>query len=523
MTYLLITTGMLLGQALFAKTFAFGGTDDDEAFSITQTTDGGLAVAGWTVSTSVSNNELLVLRLNSDGTLAWAKAFGGSVPSNRYNRANSIIQTTDGGFAIAGTRGGFSASSWDLLVLKLNPDGSLAWVRTFGGTDMDMAWSIIQTTDGGFAVAGATRSFGAGNDDFLVLKLNPDGSLAWARTFGGTGIEWARSVIQTTDGGLAVTGNTGSFGAGADDFLVLKLNPDGSLAWARTFGLVGEGDRWEVPYSITQTTDGGFAVAGWTAWTDGEGFTYYDLLALKLNPDGSLVWARTFEGPTQDYAYSIIQTTDGGLAVAGETGVSSYDLLVSKINPDGSLAWARTFGGTDYQGACSITQTTDGGLALAGYTENFGGNRDLLVLKIDSDGNYAGCVQDCSPTVGIPSMSTSTPSVGAPCSPSSSSPSPTITTPALTITDACMPIAVEESYPSRPGSGITCSPVPGGALFVSSGDMGIRIYAADGRLAYSGKLEKGQNRITLETGVYLWIVGAGPRACPPYKGKVVVR
>ena len=206
------------------------------------------------------------------------------------------------------------------------------FAKTYGGTAIEYAHSIIQTADGGYAVAGGTRSFGAGSLDFLVLKLNSDGSLAWARTFGGTNYDWARSIIQTTDGGYAVAGYTESFGAGNRDFLVLKLNSNGSLAWARTFG-----------------------------------------------------------GTNYDWAWSIIQTTDGGYAVAGG---------------------AMSFG--------------------AGYA-------DFLVLKLGPDGDYTGCVHDCSPTVNTPSPSTSTPSVGEDCSPSISSPTPTVTTPSPTVTDVCPP------------------------------------------------------------------------------------
>jgi len=498
---------MLLSQNLFAE--AFGGTATEESYSITQTTDGGYAVAGYTNSFGDINNDFLVLELNSDGSLASARTFGGT----SWDFAYSITQTTDGGFAVAGLTQSFGAGTFDLLVLKLASSGYLTWARTFGGTSWDYAQSITQTTDGGYAVAGLTKSFGAGLDDFLILKLNSDGSVAWARTFGGTSYDGAFSIIQTTDGGFVVAGYTESYGAGQEDFLVLKLNSDGSVVWARTFG----GTDYDVVRSIIQTTDGGYAVAGYTR---SFGAGDYDFLVLKLNPDGSLAWARTFGGTNGDWVLSISQTTDGGYAVAGITesfGAGGSDFLVLKLNPDGSLAWARTFGGTDYDYAYSITQTTDGGFAVAGATYGFGADStDFLVLKLGPDGNYTDCVDTCSPTVTQPSPSTSTPSVGADCSPSISSPTPTVTTPSLTITDACPPAEVKEIDLSGPKPTITCSPFPGGAMFISPYETPINIYAADGRLTYSGQLEKGKNRIGLETGVYIWKAG-------PFKGKVVIR
>ncbi|MEO0192088.1 MAG: hypothetical protein ABIM46_04835, partial [candidate division WOR-3 bacterium] len=438
----------------------------------------------------------LVIKLNPNGSLAWARTFGGT----GYDDASSITQTSDGGYAVAGHTDGFGAGNFDILVIKLNPNGSLAWARTFGGTGYDDAPSIIQTSDGGYAVAGYTVSFGAGNFDILVIKLNPNGSLAWARTFGGIDGDWAESIIRTSDGGYAVAGATWSFGAGNDDFLVLKLNSNGSLAWARTYG----GTGYEAVSSIIQITDGGYAVAGdISSFGPGD----VDLLVLKLNPDGSPAWARTYVmGTDYDWVYSITQTSDGGYAVAGETesfGAGGDDFFVLKLNSNGSLAWARTFGGISSDDAHSITQTSDGGYAVAGHTGSFGAGGDFLVLKLGSDGNYPGCVQECSPTVGTFSLITSSPSVSVTtCSPQTSSPSPTITTPSLTITDVCPPAVEERDVYNRPK--ITCSPVPGAALFISPYDIGIKIYKADGRLVYSGELHEGENRIPLEPGVYIW-------------------
>ncbi len=493
MTNLLIT--LLFSQNLFAKTY--GGTDYDEFYSITQTSDGGYAVAGYTWSFGAGSSDFLVLKLASDGSLSGARTFGGT----GWDVAYSITQTTDGGYVVAGYTSSFGAGSSDFLVLKLASDGSLSWARTFGGTDDDYAWSITHTSDGGYAVAGYTWSFGAGGYDFLVLKLASDGSLSWARTFGGTSWDKAYSITQTTDGGYVVAGSTNSFGAGYEDLLVLKLASDGSLSWARTFG--GTSSEWA--YSITQTADGGYAVAGST-YSFGAGG--YDFLVLKLAPNGSLGAARTFGGAGYDYAYSITQTADGGYAVAGYTwsfGAGSSDFLVLKLALDGSLSWARTFGGTDDDYVWSITQSSDGGYAVAGSTLSFGAGGDDLVLKMGSDGSYPGCLQDCSPTVGTPSLTTSSPSVGADCSPSTSSPSPTVRIPTPSITDVCPSQDVNEIYPNGSKPWITCSPLPGGVLFISPEDVAIKIYKADGRLAYSGELQKGQNKISLETGVYLWI------------------
>jgi hypothetical protein len=499
--------GLLVGQGLFARTF--GGTGYDESRSIAQARDGGYAIAGHTASFGAGAYDCLVLKLSSDGSLAWARTFGG--PS--HDGAESIVRTTDGGYAVAGKTWSFGAGLFDFLVFRLDQSGNLSWAKTFGGTDEDRAYSIVQTSDGGYAVAGFAYSFGAGECDFLVLRLDSAGTLKWARTFGGPNDDKPWSIIQTQDGGYAVVGFTYSFGAGWD-FLVIRLDPSGNLTWARTFG----GTDYDEACSITQTQDGGFAIAGRTY---GFGAGDNDILVIKIDPSGNLIWARTFGGTGYDGGVcSITQTQDGGFAVAGHTasfGAGAYDCLVLKLSSDGSLVWARTFGGPYSESAGSAIQTSDTGYAMVGETWSLGaGNDDLFVLRLDQNGNYPGCAEECSPTVTTPSVTTTSPSVqvGTP-SPVSSNPNLSVSTPGLTITDACPPSLVMEDG-GRPRSGLICSPIPDAMLFVCSEDMPLRIYSADGRLILSKNLTKGENRINLEQGVYLWIAES-------YKGKAVVR
>jgi len=305
------------------------------------------------------------------------KTFGGS----GYDYASSVKQTTDGGYIVAGYTGSFGAGSSDVYILKLNPDGSLAWQKTFGGSDYDVAHSIQQTTDGGYIVAGYTNSFGY--YDAYILKLNSDGSLAWQKTFGGTGYDEAYSIQQTTDGGYIVAGKTYPFRAGDYDIYILKLNSDGSLVWSKTFG----GTGYDEAYSIQQTTDGGYIVAGLTG---SFGAVWYDAYVLKLDSDGSLAWQQMFGEDGYDAAYSIQQTTDGGYIVAGVTGLfgsGSDDAYILKLNSDGSLAWQKTFGGSGSDLANSIQQTTDGGYIVAGVTKLFGAAYDdVYIFKLDSNG-----------------------------------------------------------------------------------------------------------------------------------------
>jgi len=381
-TISLLTTTRLIVNKTKVQTWqkTFGGKNDDEANSIQQTTDGGYIVAGSTESLGTGGKDVYILKLNSKGDLEWQKTFGGE----DYDGATSIQQTTDGGYIVAGWTESFSSGGTDGYILKLNSNGGVEWQKTFGGKYNDEAYSIQQTTDGGYIVAGETYSFETGGYyDVYILKLNSKGEIEWQKTFGGKYIDEAYSIQQTADGGYIVAGVTGSFGFGEQDAYILKLNSKGEIEWQKTFG----GDGFDIATSIQQTTDGGYIAAG---WTESFGSGEYDAYVLKLNSKGEVEWQKTFGGWNDDGAYSIQQTKDGGYIVAGGTesfGSGGTDAYILKLNSKGQLEWQKTFGGEDYDGANSIQQTKDGGYIVAGWTWSFGsGGADVYILKLDSKG-----------------------------------------------------------------------------------------------------------------------------------------
>jgi uncharacterized delta-60 repeat protein len=289
---------------------------------------------------------------------------------------------------VAGSTYSFGAGNFDFWVLKLNADGTVAWQKTYGGASADWGNYIQQTADGGYIVAGYTDSFGAGASDLWILKLNADGTIAWQKTYGGTGADSANAVQQTADGGYIVAGYTNSFGEGRGDFWILKLNADGTIAWQKTYGTAG----YEFGFSIQQTSDGGYIVAG---NTDSSVTGNYDFWILKLNVDGTAAWQKTYGGTGADSANAVQQTADGGYIITGYTysfGAGGGDFWILKLNADGTVAWQKAYGGTDNEEAYSIRQTTDSGYIVAGYTDSFdAGGGDFWVMKLDSNGNITGC------------------------------------------------------------------------------------------------------------------------------------
>ncbi|WP_457600399.1 PKD domain-containing protein [Hydrogenivirga sp.] len=391
---LLATTGSSQAQEWMRS---YGTSYKDRAFSVQQTSDGGYIVAGHTDHLGTGNDDFWVLKLNEHGIVQWERAYGES----SYSEAYSIQQTSDGGYIIAGYGGG------DLWVIKVSSDGAVQWQKTYASSVPDIAGSIQETSDGGYIIAGRSGTT-ATFPDLLVLKLSSNGSVQWQKTYGGNNGEDAYSVQQTSDGGYIVAGYTNSFGAGSRDAWVIKLNPDGSVQWQKTYG----GNVGEEAYSIQQTSDGGYIVAG---YTDSSGAGSRDAWVIKLNSDGSVQWQKTYGGNGWDGAYSIQQTSDGGYIVAGYTfsfgnGGGLPDFWVFKLDSEGSVQWQKTYGGNSTDEAYSIQQTSDGGYIVAGYTESFGaGSGDIWVLKLNSDGSVSGCPHgvQSSATVEYSNLSTS--------------------------------------------------------------------------------------------------------------------
>jgi uncharacterized delta-60 repeat protein len=447
--YLLVMPSQAIADK-FAKTF--GDTLNQSGRSVHQTSDGGYIVAGSGPLSYAGDYDFLVLKLSSAGATEWLKAYGTTGHDVIHGWSKTVQQTSDGGYIVAGCTDTASAGYNGCLVIKLNSAGGIGWARTYYSSGIEQAYSVQQTSDGGYILGGGTGAWYM-ITDFLVLKLSSAGAVQWARTYGSASYTNLKSVQQTSDSGYIVIGNTPAYGAGSYDFLVLKLSSAGDLEWAKTYGGSGADD----PYSVQQTSDGGYVVAGYTM---SYGVGNADFLVLKLSSAGDLEWAKTYGGSGVDDPYSIRQTSDGGYIVAGITtsyGAGNYDVLLIKLGSAGDLSWAKTFGGTDDEYAYSIEQTLDSGYVVAGYTQSYGtGDNDFLAIKLESDGIYDSCFYDCSPTVDDCSPDTSSPSVGANWTPTTGSLNLSVTNLSYPLDDVCPPdtgVMVEENVESEiPGS-----------------------------------------------------------------------
>jgi hypothetical protein len=218
--------------------------------------------------------------------------------------------------------------------VKLDSSGNVQWTKTIGGSLTDVASSIIQSSDGGYVVAGYTQSFGAGGSDMYVVKLDSSGNVQWTKTIGGLSDDVALSIIQSSDGGYVVAGNTGG---GVYDFYVVKLDSSGNVIWTKTIS----GRNLDFAYSIIRSSDGGYVVAGFTYSFDTGTLEMY---VVKLDSSGNVIWTKTIVGLSDDYARSIIQSSDGGYVVAGWTysfGAGQADFYVVKMDANGNVCFSQ--------------------------------------------------------------------------------------------------------------------------------------------------------------------------------------
>ncbi|TKJ41064.1 hypothetical protein CEE37_05200 [candidate division LCP-89 bacterium B3_LCP] len=362
-------------SALWSQTF--GGSGTDGGFSVQQTSDGGYIIGGSTESSGAGGSDVYLIKTDASGSEQWTQTFGGS--SGDYGE--SVQQTSDGGYIITGYTLSFGAGEIDVYLIKTDASGIEQWSQTFGGSGDVYGYSVQQTIDGGYIIAGYTE-ITFFNTDFYLIKADASGNLLWSRTFGGSETDKGYSVQQTDDGGYVIAGRTSSYGAGSYDVYLVKTNASGDTLLTRTFG----GSSSDFGSSVHQTDDGGYIIAGYT-YSYGVGDA--DLYLIKTDASGTEQWSQTFGGSSEDMGKSVQQTSDGGYIITGyltPDGAISTDLYLIKTDASGMELWSQTIGGGFYDYGNSIQQTNDGGYIVAGATSSYGaGGSDVLLIRLDSE------------------------------------------------------------------------------------------------------------------------------------------
>jgi hypothetical protein len=354
-----------------------GGAQGDVARAVAPTADGGFVLAGLT-GFGAGGGDAMVVRLDSAGNLVWAKTFGGA----GGEVANAVALTSDGGFVVAGSTTSFGAGGSDGWLFKLNANGNVVWQRTYGGSASDYLTDVEVLADGGFIAAGFTSSFGAGQGDLWLLRLDSAGNVVWQKTYGGSGTEDlynpGRNVRPTADGGFVAVASSTSFRAGNWDAWVLKLDASGNVLWQNTYATASSG----FANAVAPANDGGFLVAGIQYGTNPSGWVF------KLDATGALQWERTWnDGSDDTEARSVATTADGGAVIGG---VSHGDAWMAKLDAAGSVEWSKTYGGTSTDGANSVAEVAGGGYVVAGWSQSFGTTwYEFWALRLDVSGSVS--------------------------------------------------------------------------------------------------------------------------------------
>jgi len=320
-----------------------------------------------------------LLSFSASGTqVTFQKTFGGFAVDVGY----SVQQTIDSGFIIAGYTTSFGEGSRDVYLIRTDKMGIKQWSKTYGASNIDYAWTVDQAIDGGFIVGAHTESFGAGSHDVYLIKTDSAGGVEWTKVYGGISADGAYSLQQTVDGGYIVSAHTSSFGAGQHEVYLIRTDNSGDTLWTRAYG----GSSGDYLRAVHETNDGGFVLVSET-FSFGAGSA--DVYLIKTDSIGDVMWTRTYGGSSPDYGYSVKQTSDGGYVIAGYTssfGAGQFDLYIIKTNEDGVITWSKTYGGTSSDYGHSIIQTYDSGYVVTGYTLSFGMAAQLYIIRIDNNG-----------------------------------------------------------------------------------------------------------------------------------------
>ncbi len=435
---------------------SFGGNSGDSLYSIRATFDGGYILSGTSGSPPSGNkttphfgySDLWVLRLGGNGQILWQKTFGGDAQDGV---PCAIRQASDGGFILASiSRSGISGNkttpllgnpgSFDLWVIRVDPDGGILWQASFGGVRNEEFGSLEETPDGGFILGGSSASGASGNKstpnygllDYWLVRLDRNGSILWDRTFGGASDDRLYAVQQTADGGFilggqswsSVSGNKTSpnFGLANDtstDFWVIRVDQNGNRLWEKSYG----GTGWDALVSLAQTSDGGFAFGGSSASGATGNKTspklgFVDFWVVRTDANGEILWDKAYGGGDASGLRSIQTTFDGGFILAGtsdETAAAGRvgnktspsfgrgDYWVVRTDGLGNSLWQLSLGGTGTEVLFDLQQTSDGGFLVGGESLsstngnktslNFG-HEDYWVVKIAAEDFDADGVPD---------------------------------------------------------------------------------------------------------------------------------
>lgn len=356
----------------------YGGYNSDYVRCVQVTSNNGFIMTGATASYGAGDRDVWLIRADSLGDTLWTRTYGGS----GLDCAEWVIPTNDGGYAITGNTWSFGAGAGDLWIIKTDSLGDSLWTKTYGGVANDGGFSISQTADSGFMIAGATESFGAGMTDVWLLRTDVAGDTVWTRTYGGPLHDGCRSAVLTFDGGFLLAAGTCSYGAGEGDLWLIKTDAGGDTLWTQLYG----GTEYDVGNEIIETADRGYYLTGYTESFGAGNPLIPDVWVVKTDSLGDSLWTRTYGGVSHEAGYSGQQTLDKGYIITGVVYTQNGDIWIIKTDSIGNILWNKILGDSAADSGRSIRQTSDGGYIIACTTTNPGaGDYDIWLIRLESE------------------------------------------------------------------------------------------------------------------------------------------
>jgi len=385
-----INGGIGVGSSIFEKTY--GGLNSEMGVTIDNTSDGGFIIGGSTESFTTTQ-ETYVIKLDSTGSIQWSKIYAS--PGN-LDRIHGIKQTSDGGYYVSGyIEGGFGFI--DNLTMKIDMNGNIVWAKNSGGVEADDVRKIKITSSGELLVAGTNASFGVGSKDVQAMKLSSNGNFEWAKTYGTLYEDFNSSCTIASDGNYLLSGAvdiTGSYGIQPT---LIKLDTLGNIIWAKYFS--GNNEDWG--RDIIESSNGGYLLVG-----DTKSYGYggsSDIYIIKTDTSGNVDWARAIGGIGEETVHCVLLTSDLKYVISGTTssyGFGGYDAFLMKFDLNGSVEWFRTYGGNTDDYGLDFVEAPDNGFALTGRrSSNTLGGDDVYLVKTDADGNSSCAFGTFNPNV----------------------------------------------------------------------------------------------------------------------------
>ncbi|HXC04219.1 MAG TPA: T9SS type A sorting domain-containing protein [Bacteroidia bacterium] len=380
---LLFFSTSLQAQHGFQKTF--GGNNTDASFGTLATSDKGVLIAGYTSSFGAGRDDVYLVKMDSAGTVSWAKTIGGHLEDFAFD----IQPTNDSGYILTGYTDSWGAGGYDVLLIKTDASGDTLWTKTYGGALNDFGNSVQQTSDGGYIIAGYTLSYPSASDSSSAYLIRTDagGNLIWSTAFGGpSNITDAYSVRQTPDKGFVVTGYTNAFGEINGDVFLTKTDSTGHILFTKTYG--GTSVDWGTRVfpistgyllSANISTDTTSDTDPWLIWT---------------NLNGDTLSTRSYGGHKFDYNQDIQPTSDGGYVMTGyesSFGLGAADGFLMRLNAAGDTLFTRLYGSKLDDELNAIRICPDKGFIMTGFSSGTSttGNSNLFAVRTDSLGKNA--------------------------------------------------------------------------------------------------------------------------------------